>query len=141
MAQATVSTNMRIPADLHEQMTARKQQVGISINDQIIVALSRYEQVERERDDLRQKLEAEQLAHHRALAQVELLTRLLAEQSGQQVQQLAEAYKDALRDVAMMTARAVRRELRGPGAHAQQSVNRRRVVRSVVGLRRGGARR
>ena len=129
MAEATISTNMRIPADLHEQMTKTKQAGGPSINDQIVLALRRYDSVMRARNELQRHLAAEQLAHQRALAQVELLTRLLAEQTGQQARELTHAYKDALRDVAQMTARAVRRELRGPGAQRQRTTVQRRVVR------------
>jgi hypothetical protein len=147
MPEATVSTNIRLPEGLHKRLDEHKKAGGPPINTQIVWALQDYQALaekhqaaQRQVEALQEQLAAAQLAHQQALAQVEALMRLHAELSGQQLAQLAqsltEAHRAVLIDSAMHTARAVRRELRGPAAHRRERPPARRGVSQVGRTRR-----
>lgn len=147
MPEATVSTNIRLPADLHKHLEDRKKAGGPPINTQIIWAIrdhqalvDKHEALQGQVQVLQEQLAAAQLAHQQAQAQVEALMRLHAELSGQQLAQLAqtltEAHRAALVDSAMYTARAVRRELRGPAAHRRERPPARRGVSQLARTKR-----
>lgn len=141
-AEPTIAVNIRLPADLHQRMAERKEAGGAPINTQVVRALRDYnalgdklEAAQREIDALKEQFAAAQLAHQQAQAQVEALMRLHAELSGQQLAQFAqtltESHKRAMLDVAQQTARAVRRELRGPAARQRERAPaRRRITQS-----------
>jgi hypothetical protein len=138
-AEPTIAVNIRLPADLHQRMAEHKDAGGPPLNTQVVRALRDSQALAEQHEALRgqvtalqEQLAAAQLAHQQALAQVEALMRLHADLSGQQFAQLAqaltEAHKAAIHDTAQQTARAVRRELRGPAARRRERAPARRGI-------------
>jgi hypothetical protein len=146
-AEPTIAVNIRLPEDVHRRLTERKEAGGPAINTQVVRALRDYdaladkhEALQRENNALQEQLAAAQLAHQQTLAQVEALMRLHAELSGQQFTQLAqaltEAHKSSMLDAAQQTARAVRRELRGPATRRRERAPARRGIAQSERIRK-----